>query len=291
MLIAQKMGFVEKQQEALLNIFQLAGYFTLSNLWRDLNCIGNIENLEEVFKEISAVVKFSNADQPDPTKFNAKYLRKNLFKSDNIDLHDALDLILYIGQYAFARDIGQERNELVSYKWIDDYAHEFCEAAQLLRLIDREYPTLNEYDGGWIPGASRIALSKRIIDYNNCLGLRNIKINGETLVLAGERELWANIDGMSPTASEKLLDASRNNIDIDTVTFEAFADDDPVIVNEGQSYMMHLAQLYNIRLNSSEPFIQYKNKDECPPDRFPHRIYANYDTSETSKLTETSYVI
>jgi hypothetical protein len=51
--------------------------------------------------------------------------------------------------------------------------------------------------------------------------------------------------------------------------------------------MMNLAQFYNIKLNSSEPFIQYQSKDDCPPDRFPQRIYANYDTNETLKLTET----
>jgi hypothetical protein len=299
MLIAQKMGFIgydningqrirmEKQQEAVLRIFQLAGYFTLPNIWRDLNSIGGIENVEEVYKEMSAVIKYSNADQPDPTKFNAKYLRKNLFKSDNIDLQDALDLILYIGQYAFARDVGQERYELVSYEWMSNYPDEFRQAARLLRLIDREYPSLNEYDGGWIAGASRVALSQRIIDYNNCIVSRNIKICGETFVLAGEREMWANIDGMSPTTSEKLLEASRNNIDIDTISLLPHTDDDLSHINEGKSYMMKLAQSYNIKLHLSEPFIQYKSKDECPPDRFPNRIYANYDTSESSKLTET----
>ena len=49
-------------------------------------------------------------------------MRKNLFKSDTIDLQDALDLLLYIAQHAFTREVGQERYELVSQDWIHTYA-------------------------------------------------------------------------------------------------------------------------------------------------------------------------
>ncbi|CAF0942591.1 unnamed protein product [Rotaria sordida] len=299
MLATEKMGFIgyeksngqrvtmEQQQEALLRIFQLAGYFTLPNIWHDLNSIQCIKNLENVFQEISAVVKFSNADQPDPRQFNAKYMRKNLFKSNNMDLQDALDLILYIIQYAYTRQIGQERYELVSPDWIITYANEYRQAARLLRLIDREYPSLNEYDGAWIAGAARIDLVQRILDFNYQIMTRNIKIDGETLVLAGEREIWANIDGISPSIRKQLLKISQNNIDIDTISLLSSTIDDSTRINEGKSYMIHLAKSYNIKLNASQPFIQYQSKEECPLDRFPDRIYANYDVNETSKLTET----
>ncbi|CAF3897097.1 unnamed protein product [Rotaria sordida] len=300
MLAAQKLGFkgyeksngqkisMEEQQEALLKIFQLAGYFKLSNIWHDLNCIGDVENVTKVFDEISSVVKYSKADQSDPTKFNAKYMRTNLFKSDNIHLQDALDLLLYIAQHAFGRQAAQERYELVSPKWMTTYADYYLEAARLLRLIDREYPTLNVYDSCWIAGAARVALSQRIIDYKYYIYSKAIKINGETLVLAGEREVWANIDGMTPTLCQKLLEASEKNIDINTVRLSSSADDDSIEIEEGKAYIMHLARFYNIKLNASKPFIQYASKDECPPGRFPNRIYANYDDmNKTSKLTET----
>ncbi len=51
-------------------------------------------------------------------------MSKKFFKSDNIDLQNALDLILYIGQHGFTREIGQERYELVSHDWINNYADE-----------------------------------------------------------------------------------------------------------------------------------------------------------------------
>lgn len=149
-LAAQKLGFLgyekldgqkvtmEQHQEALLKIFQLAGYFNLSNIWNVLNYIGNVENIEEIFDEISSVVKYSNADQSDPKKFNAQYMRTHLFQSDNFDIQDALDWILYIAQYAFGRQDGQERYELVSPDCLSSNADEYREAAGLLGLIDRK---------------------------------------------------------------------------------------------------------------------------------------------------------
>ena len=298
-LATEKLGFTgydgdrgrqvsaEKQQEALLQIFHLAGYFTLSSLWRDLNCLGNINNREKAFQEIATVVKYSRADQPDPSKFDVRYMRRNLFKSDTLDLQDAMDLILYMGQHAFTRKIGEERYELRTPDWIVNYAKEFDEAARSLELMERKEPLLTEYDGVWIAGASRLSLLQRIIDFNNHVVLGKIKVIGETLVLAGERELWANIDGIDPILKEKLVEASRNNVDIDAIPLLSSANDDSLLINEGQSHMKYLADFYNIKLNPSEPFIHYKTRPECPLDRWPNRIYANYDPNEPLKLTET----
>jgi hypothetical protein len=278
---------MEQHQEALLKVFQLAGYFNLPSLWRDLNSIGGIENIELVFKELSTVIQQCKADQKEPHKFDAKCMRMNLFKSDSIDIQDALDLILYIAQHAFNRQIGQERYELVSYEWMNTYADVYLQEARILRLIDREHPSLEKYDSAWIAGAARITLSQRIIDYISYIGYKNIKINGETLVLAGKREIWANIDGISPETKDKLVQASQNNIDIDSLSFSSSTNDESSRINEGKEYILHLAQLYNITLNPIQSFIQYDSKEEYPPDRSPNRIYANYATHETLKLTET----
>jgi hypothetical protein len=148
---------------------------------------------------------------------------------------------------------------------------------------------LKEYDGCWIAGAERIILLQRIIDYNYHIYSKGIQINGETLILAGQQELWADIDGMPREMGEKLMEALQWNIDIDTIRLSlSIVDDSATITEEGKTYMMKLAQDYNIRLDPSEPFVQYTKIDECPPGRFPNRIYANYyDMNETSKLTET----
>ena len=279
---------MEQHQEALLKIFQLAGYFNLSSIWNDLNCIGSIPNIEKVFDEISCIMKYSHADQPDPRKFDATYMRLNLFQNDSFDLHDALDFILYMAQHAFGRQNGQERYELVSPDWLTNNMDYYREIVRLLRLIDREYPTLSEYDSCWIAGAGRASLSQRIIDYNYYIHSQGIKIKGESLILAGEREIWANIDGIPPEMHEKLLETFQKNDDIDTLNFSSLLDDRYGTIMEGKRYMMDLARFYNIKLNASKPFVEYENQRECPQGRFPKRIYANYDdTNETMKLTET----
>ncbi|CAF3946112.1 unnamed protein product [Rotaria sp. Silwood1] len=183
--------------------------------------------------------------------------------------------------------MGQERNELDSYDWMDTYADKYVKEARILRLIDRERPLLHNYDGAWIAGASRFTLSLRLIDYISYIVSKTITINGETLVLAGGRELWANIDGISPGVKEKLLQALFNNIDIDSLISSFSSHNESVLITEGKEYMLHLAEFYNIKLNSTQPFIQCKSKVDCPPDRSPNRIYANYATSEQLKLTET----
>lgn len=299
-LAAQKLGFVgyekrngvsismEQHQEALLKIFHLAGYFNLSNIWNDLHGIGSIADVEKVFDEISSVVRYSHADQPDPRNFDATYMRTNLFRSDNFDLHDALDLILYMAQHAFGRQNGQERYELVLPDWLTSNIDYFREITRLLGLIDRVYPTLSEYDGCWIAGASRIFLSQRIIDYNYYIHSQGIKIKGESLILAGEREIWANIDGMPPEIYERMLETFQKNDDIDRLDFSSFLNDKHSRVMEGKAYMINLAQSYNIKLNPSKPFIEYADQHECPEGRFPKRIYANYeDMNPTLILTET----
>ena len=193
---------MKQHQEALLKIFQLAGYFDLSVLWQDLNSIGGINNPELVFKELTDIVIQSGANQKDPKKFNARHMARTLFSMDIFDLQDTLDLILYIAQHAFNRPVGQERYEIVPFNWMNNYADEYIKEARILRLIDEERPSRKEYDGGWIAGAARITLSQRIIQYMHYIVSEKIKINGETLVLAGEREIWANIDGILPEAKK-----------------------------------------------------------------------------------------
>ena len=63
--------------------------------------------------------------------------------------------------------------------------------------------------------------------------------------------------------------------------------EDQARIAEGREYMQGLAARYNIRLNESSPFIQYKTKEECPPGYFPGRVYPNYAGGENRKLTET----
>jgi hypothetical protein len=96
-----------------------------------------------------------------------------------------MNLLLYLIQNAFGRSLGQERNELSNKEWIRTYEKEYLESPKILRLIDRETPEYQNYDGIWIAGASRIGLMARIIDYSHRYYPNMILRNGETYVLAG----------------------------------------------------------------------------------------------------------
>ncbi len=273
-------------QEALLKQLQIAGDFQPDKLWHSVNRLG-FKDPVAVFRDIYPAVKKSKADQTDPSKFNAKVLRKNLGKGSLLDEQDLRDLILDMSQNAFGRGAGQERNELSSKAWMSTYEREYLANAATLRLIDRETPEHQLYDLGWIAGASRIGVLARIIDYRNILEKYNIKIIGDTSVLAGARPLWANIDGITPTVLQELVGAWNTRTDLDSVDISLPVGDDQARINEGQEYMLTLATKSKIRLNPLSPFIQYKTKEDSPSGYFPGRVYPHYEQEETRKLTES----
>lgn len=284
-IAANKLGFKQelKQHEALLKTFQLAGYFKPENIWIDLNRIGKINNIEETFKEIVQVIRLSNADEDDPTLFDANAMSKNLFNSNSFDIQDSMDMILYIAQHAFNRKPGQERNELIAQNWMIKYKSLYMEQAKCLGLIDRKSPKRNIYDFAWIAGASRTSLLKRIIDFNFCLKNYSLKIVGGVIILAGHRELWADFDKINPLFREELLKKFKLNESVDNI--QVF--DNNNNLSEGKEYIIDLAKRFDIKLNESAPLIEYKTKSECPSGRFLNRVYANYAADEDKKLTET----
>lgn len=296
-LASKRLGFVgckksdimvtaSEQQEALLKQLQMAGYFQQKKLWVDLNRMG-VEDPVKAFKDIYYAVKKSNADQSDPSKFDAKILRKNLGKNSVLDQEDVKDFILLVAQNAFGRKAGQERTELSSYSWMEKCKNEYLDNAKILNMIDRELPEYKEYDAAWIAGASRIGLLARVVDYHNTILKYNIKINGETSVLAGARPLWAEIDGINPAVRDKLIEAYKNKTDVDSLDVSLSVGVDADKIAEGKEYIKGLAEKYDIKLDASSPFIQYKTKEECPSGYHPGRIYPNYAEGESKRLTET----
>jgi len=283
---ADKIVSAANHQEALLKQLQMAGYFQPATLWQTINHLG-VKDPATTFTKIYSAVKKSKADQSEPSKFNAKILRKNLGKGTELDEQDAMDFILYTAQNAFGRKLGQERNELAAHDWMNTHKTDYFAAATTLRLIDRETPERQEYDKAWIAWASRIGVWARIIDYDYTLSKYNIKVRGETSILAGERGLWANIDGITPSVRDKLVEAYVTKRDLDTIDISLPVGEDMERVKEGQEYMASLAARSGVKLDPSSPFIQYATKEECPPGYFPGRVYPKYADSKGRKLTET----
>ena len=286
-IAANRLGFKAEQHEALLKKFQVAGYFKADNIWSDLNRIGKIKNIEKCFKEIYRVIQDSNADQDDPEKFKARLMCKNLFNSKNLDTQDSMDLIVYMAQHAFNRKPGQERNEIMAQDWMIKHKSYYLEQAKILGLIDRKNPQRKEYDFAWLAGAGRSMFLTRIIDFNFNLTNFNLRILGGIMLLAGNRELWANLDGMNPQLHNEMLKTFKLNENVDKIPILKDDDDVNLSLNEGKDYIMSLAKKFNVNLNPEIPLIQYNIIEDCPPGRFSGRIYPNYHINEETKLTET----
>lgn len=190
---------------------------------------------------------------------------------------------MYISQHAYARKLGQTRNELSVQDWMHKYELEYLTAAKTIALIDRIHPQHKEYDICWIAGASRIGALCRIIDYYYLVSTKNIKI-GKTQILTGARELTADMDGVTPAILNNLAKAYRENIDLDKVDI-ALPLGDSNTSSEGISYMSSLAERYSVKLDSSFPFIQC-TKNNCLSGRYPDKLYANYLSGEKTILTE-----
>ncbi len=282
-LATKELGFESAtKQEALLKIFNLAGYFQPARLWHDIVCFDKVK-AEKMFISINYALAQANANQDDPNEFNAKSMRKNLFKGDDIlDVQTVKDLLLYLAQNAFNRQLGQERNELASQNWMVKYQDDYIAQAQKLGLIDKIAPSLSKYDEALIAGASRIGLLARILDFNN----KEVTVNGEVLILAGERPLWANIDGINPETYQILIKSWKEKADINSLNISLPAGEDPARIEEGKKYLQYLADKYNISLNQEQPFIIY-TKETTPKGLFPSRVYPNYVDPNGVKLTES----
>ncbi len=275
-----------EHQEALLKQLQIAGYLKPEYIWNAIKGL-KIENPEQNFKAIYSAIKQSNGDQNSPSKFKSNILIKTFAEGSNLSNDDVKDFILYLSQNAFGRNTGQERNELSSKDWMHDYAKEYFENAKILGLIDRGTPERNDYDEVWIAGASRVGVLARIIDYYNTESKYGIQVKRPIKILAGERELWSNIDGINPKTLEQLIKSYKEKIDIDDLNILVTTGPDQDAINEGKQYLINLASWANIRLNQSSPLISYETNSDIPNGRFPGRIYANYSKEEKAKLTET----
>ena len=269
----------ENQQEALLRIFYIAGYLSPKQLWSDINRANiGVLDLNIFFAEVLAVLHHAKADQDDYYKVDFKYLKHHLFGQYNDHALPQLkidNLILYIIQHAFGRKIGDERADIKTSDILARYSEEYKKAAQEIGMIDPVLPRAVSYDIGVIAGTSRQNIvDVRLPDYQTHLSLVT---NGYTIISAGKRQLWAEIDGVGeqPQKTQDGMDyilslAERNDVALKTPPFiKYFSTTDTT-----------KADL------SKDPRVQYEVVEKCPKGFTFGKTYPNYANSE-QYLTET----
>lgn len=278
---ATHLGFTTTaQQDALLDIFYMAGYLEPQKAW-EIVYRSHLakDNPQQFFlKNVLPALKEAHADQADKSLFNHAILRKHLL--EGVDVSLAENWAVAFSQEAFGRTQTQERTDLKSQTWMERYHAEYMEAARTLNMIDRIHPHYEHYDAGWIAGASRIAMVTRAVEYKHMVAA---KVKVPAIVLAGARELWAEIDGIAPELQARLKDATY----IDQVRAIIANKPSEKSIAEGKAYIVYLAHRNGIELNPGNPFIKYATKAECPQGREAGRTYPNYVDPQGTKLTET----
>src|SRR5687768_11058333 len=96
-----------QEEEALLKIFYLAGYFKPEKLWQDINHIPHLQNKKDVFISIIKSLQKAGGEQGNYSKFDAKTMGESLMNVPMSD-NEWLDFLLYVAQNAFNRNVGQE---------------------------------------------------------------------------------------------------------------------------------------------------------------------------------------
>ncbi|OEY86890.1 hypothetical protein BIY23_00040 [Wolbachia pipientis] len=274
-LASNELSLNKPQQEALLNVFYLSGYFNADKLWHDISSFDKTGHPEMVFR---SVVKSLNAAGVDKNRYNPALLRKNLFKEEveNMGVQDIKAWILYVTQNLFKREIGQERYELTAESSINQNQHtnEYIKAAEAFNMLNEVLHKKQAYDEAWITGASRKGLIKRIIYYNELA--EKVKIKHDTIILTGDRPLWVEIDGLD-TVTKGELQKEKPDVDILNLT--------PRDTHDGKEYMLKLASDNKVTLNEKK-FIKYEQSQECPLGLYPGRTYLNYKDIGGKKITE-----
>ena len=227
------------EQEALYNILKMAGYLEPEDLWEAVYRSNIFSNPEAVFSELSEPSKFLHTK-----KYSAVEFAK---------------LLLYISQTAFDRKFGQERSELNVKAWMVDSRTDYFDHARALGLMHTIKPDFKiEYDAALVLGASRGTLYSRLIELASLLkqGLKTNSISA----LAGERELWAEIDGCLSSNLQLLDLAKLLGVSVDAVDLEDVSDFVADKTKEGKDYLQDLADRLAISYNKDNAFEYRDNR-------------------------------
>jgi len=234
-----------------------------------------IEDTKKVGESIKSSFSKSITKNPDSEElcFSADLFLNSLAQDQNLNhlsKDDWQDLVHTLAQNAFGRAVGQERNEMKSANWAQDVdlKKQYFENARKLDMTEKSLPEFQgkKVDFVAINGASRPGMLSRfdcLLNYlKNDLKQEEAELlrDAKFVVLSGEREAWAEIDGFGKNAAEK--------------------------TQEGKKYLLELSKKKGIELVEGEEFISYKNADEVPPGRIKDRTYLNYKDTSGPKIKE-----
>lgn len=264
------LGFQEDQQVALLNIFNMAGYFKPEMVWAALCRSKIFDNPDAIFKLVMPLLEHYGANGK-AEDFDAKGLVDNLF-SNLLDMANTLTIwkdvaivtsqindenvakfILYVAQNAFARKAGQERCDIEKASWMNGQEEQYWANAKKLGMTDSINPDQIYYDATIILGASRPGVYARLVELNHYVQ-SGLTSTGPIFITAGKRPLWAELDGLQPEIMQLLEEAQKSGLSIDNIAVKLSSIPPSNSVQEGQEYLVELADKLDIKYDTENPF-------------------------------------
>lgn len=274
----------QDKQDAILKIFQMAGYFKPKKFMHDLMML-KIKNPQKIYKQIMPAIIESKADG-EPENFDVQYLRKNLFKGSSLTIPEIQDWIVYLAQSGCKMKSDQVYTEIERSSWMAKYIKEFRAAAEELGIFDKRVPNKNYYDFAIIKATSRPKTLARLLDYVELLK-SGIFVKHGLVFLTSNRPIWAEFDGIQPDMLNYINYSIKENKPI-TMPENLLSDhDEDKILKEGIEYISHLSNEFNIRLNGFGEIVTFHEYTPDIPSGYKlNRHYPNYSRKEKRRLSE-----
>jgi hypothetical protein len=191
----QRVITAEEQHKALIENLYISKTLTPSRIWESINIMGGFKNPRQTFSLICTILENAGAFQNDLSKFNAEHVLDNLFAEERFDKQDVQDFLLYWRQFAFARGVKEERNEIKKTDWMKDekLVAKYVENSYTLGLMTEDKATRESYHETWVMGASQPVQELRT-KYLKAKQETRLE-TGQVRFLAGKRGLTAGLDG------------------------------------------------------------------------------------------------
>jgi hypothetical protein len=295
---AQDLAFAETTISQSLEVLGIEDKDRQSGFLELLNASGNLE-AKKLWVATYKIFKFKGEFGPDGDKniknelaifnsvkqcFSFEDNQKILdCKIDNWTDTDLAKLFVWLSQNAFNRVANQERYQMANKQESKEVLEKFLTSAKKFGLVDEIQPKLMEYDYAIITGASTEAMLSRIAACKHYENLGKIKAKN-TVILAGGREAWVEIDKVKEGALAVCDSISKSQVDIEKlIEFRRNSDEK----DYNNDFLIHLAEENGIKLKEPK-LIKYSTQQDCPNGKFANRTYLNYDDSEDKKVTEST---
>jgi hypothetical protein len=178
--ILEETCFNSTQQDALYDIFAIAGYLEPASLWEALQRVDlGEEKPDSVFPQVLAAKNFAELAIALPSA------------------QAQMELVLYLAQNGFARLPGVERVELTNMPWMEAHRDEYIGLVRNLGFYDTIPPSDWNVKQIWVLGSGAVVFQHNmnaLHAYGEIIDVERLRLLGSDRTLVPSLDHQANID-------------------------------------------------------------------------------------------------